>query len=437
MTEVPEYDAKRFMGSVERAVIMDWVGRTRGLEVEEILSAWREPPRGQVFGYAGEAFHALGRFDGVSADMQRVWRFPEIMDEVRYARECVDMCAATTTTVYDLVRCLWNCEGGAYGCSCPTDAGDRITLPDFFDAHPYTQLCFFSQYSQWEWPSTCCCPPLLNAVEVCEPPSLKDQLARFKEMTVYYPSLGEDFGANQVLTPTLDTLLFTCAALDILRKNMDIALWAACLVQSWSPEMAGLDLARRLMSLATPDGNGKLPFTITFVDYSTDPKSPGATAWARESSIKADHRPGVYLPVSGIYLDSSGGTHTSLWANQILDWNKGGGAAFCVAIELAADILHELIHLSGDDYLGGVVPSWPDSSNVPGTRHEDNSEEAVVVPPCWDEARMVASVFMYGMSQRVTCLGKFRCCSRMGDPLLFAYSNFGSLSYAQLRGKCP
>jgi hypothetical protein len=58
---------------------------------------------------------------------------------------------------------------------------------------------------------------------------------------------------------------------------MDIALWAACLVKSWSPEMQGLRLDEGVRYFLTPGEDGHYPLSVSYVSTR---RQDGPTMWA-------------------------------------------------------------------------------------------------------------------------------------------------------------
>jgi hypothetical protein len=90
----------------------------------------------------------------------------------------------------------------------------------------------------------------------------------------------------------------------------------------------------------------------------------------------------------------------------------GGGAnGLCAALALAATILHETLHLCETD-------TNPDC-------------DPAVKLCCWQEQRMITSVFAWAMAQRYDCLSMEPNC-HAGDPAQFA--NSGTNPYSQVWG---
>ncbi|HND31326.1 MAG TPA: hypothetical protein PLA94_15095 [Myxococcota bacterium] len=205
-------------------------------------------------------------------------------------------------------------------------------------------------------------------------------------------------------------------AVALLWRNRDIALWATCLVQGWSPELRGYDLLPCLSTLLSTI-DGRVPWTVTYANVAL----PDATMWAfTYSDIRnnpAIGSVGVIIPIN----------HSN-WNEQKIAWRRGGTGAFCVLVNIASNILHELIHICDgtfpedlaqaprDNHFDG--PST-DSSAVwdhPFTTHDsiwsDTNNDGEAQPEefenytlsCWDEPRMIASIFLWSMSTRYTCI---------------------------------
>lgn len=329
---------------------------------------------------------------------------------------------------------------------CSEEGGPFLELPPFYQLDIATQACFFTEFWVLDWPETDCCPPLLNRSSRCDPPDSHEWFPTLAKVPVH--PYSEEAGANNPATtgggngpgaftfyddgePILaaipswyDHQLFG-ASLHVLMENMDIALWATCLVQAWSPEMVGLDLEDCLRKLLTTDQTGSLPFSVTYVTQ----RGNGATMWAyTERDIKRD--PTVNGGGVGLIIHIA--SHTP-WPSQVEEWRGGGPEAFCVAVQNASNILHEMIHICGDGYTKGNRDHHPpdDKTDVPGTLHDyyvDPQGDAHNYRyTCWDEARMIATIFVWGMSQRYPCLGNNvaapnSCCQNMSDPRYVAYS---------------
>lgn len=64
-----------------------------------------------------------------------------------------------------------------------------------------------------------------------------------------------------------------------------------------------------------------------------------------------------------------------------------------------------------------------DPYNQPGTLHDQDAAGNRVDYPCWDECRMVETMFIWAVSQRFSCLTSSATCANMADPLYFGYSS--------------
>lgn len=240
-------------------------------------------------------------------------------------------------------------------------------------------------------------------------------------------------GETKAMTPTPNDHYLFLAGLTLLIENRDIVFWVACLVQKWSPDIKGLNLAGCLEEFLT------LPFnwTVTYVDKSYI--NEGATMWAfgvdnverypyanDNNPQEANKKYGLIVPI----LQEDDSRQDTSWGIKIDKWKQGGSQAFCAAVQVAAIILHELVHICGDTYRSTTTDAQP------GTRHEEEEDGSAYTYPCWDEARMVETMFIWFMTQRYTCLGNnesvftadkasstiLSCCNQMPDPFYFARS---------------
>jgi hypothetical protein len=93
-----------------------------------------------------------------------------------------------------------------------------------------TQTCFYDTYGLWGWLETCCCPPLLQKTDTCDPPTSNDWAAMVLALP-HHTSYQPDVDIYKVLIqqPTYDDYILLGAALSILVQNRDIAL---CLTTS-------------------------------------------------------------------------------------------------------------------------------------------------------------------------------------------------------------
>jgi hypothetical protein len=278
------------------------------------------------------------------------------------------------------------------------------------------------------------------------------------------------------------------AALAILEKNLDLALWAACLVQNWSPELQGLNLASQIRSMMTPREDGRFPFSITYVERATN----GATMTAIEPYLKSSTdseiaRFGIVLMIgkynywqstiidpdnenasikisdmnenshphlrtqdlglkrADLGNDDAFETYTNIdikkSPHQIRkeNWMKGGVDALCAATALSSEILHEFVHIFGDHYDSGIKDMHPESYNdnneldkdYSGALHDNVTSEAFT---CWDEARMIGTMYIWAVNQRYPCITNANCCDQMQENTYFAYSE---PTQKQIMSDCP
>jgi hypothetical protein len=109
-------------------------------------------------------------------------------------------------------------------------------------------------------------------------------------------------------------------------------------------------------------------------------------------------------------------------------WMNGGVDARCAATALSSEILHEFVHIFGDNYVSGITDKHPELSNSEGEEDFDYSgakHDDIVSNngfTCWDEARMIGTMYIWAMSQRYPCITIADCCDQMQDNLHFAYS---------------
>ena len=183
----------------------------------------------------------------------------------------------------------------------------------------------------------------------------------------------------------------------------------------------------RISAGVTPNGNGMLPWHVTYVTHAnTYPKNEdsdpelehGATAWAFTFVRPAgDGSLGVILPIA----------HKT-WKEQRDLWATGGPAGLCAAVTYAGIILHELVHVVADswdiDLNPGYRSPWSGTNDY-GAIHESGDDIGDNV--CWDEARMTYIMFIWAMAQRYPCLqAAGGACTRYTDELWrFAHSRSG------------
>ena len=321
------------------------------------------------------------------------------------------------------------------GCGDCESLSPHISAPSFRDVHPATQSCFEAEFNLKDWPeSDCCCLPALVQDDGCELPSLDSWIEVLVETQVlnadgtYRSRPADDLGADEWVNPSSADLEFFFSAMVLLRENIDTVSWAACQVEQWSMEIAGLGLPSRIESLIGWRGGSKL--AVAFVGLSKSHK--GATGWAKVDGQAQSQ---------GFPLTMIVPTNNSTLIGMRDRFRAGGPEGLCALVQMAQIILHEIVHVVGDRYdVGkwkGYGPVWADyldydndGYGFAGTRHDDNAELDGVSAEeagfgkytCFDECRMVASMFVWGVHQRRTCLSSARDCDFMKDPNIFANS---------------
>lgn len=136
--------------------------------------------------------------------------------------------------------------------------------------------------------------------------------------------------------------------------------------------------------------------------------------WAFTYIDRGNHKSiGIVVPVEG-----------STWIKRIQQWSRGGTEAFCAAVHVASEMLHEMIHIVGDGFNSEVVgaddSSYPtdgvhgseptDNINEIGAYHEtyfdsNTNTNSSYDFPCWDEARMAGTMFLMGHEQAIHLFG--------------------------------
>ena len=308
----------------------------------------------------------------------------------------------------------------------------HFQLPEFHEIDLATQLCFAMESGTFEWPRTACCPPLLRTTASCEPPSMGEYISAAFQVEEHPLDVSRDQVAEYIAPATNialgDRQLFG-SAISILMKNKDIALWATCLVQSWSKDLKGYKISDALLRMFTLSNN-RYPFTITYVE--SDNEGTGMFAFSINKILKdmmSDLDPTRYTP--GLINDGQIGIVITInnegWKAMVENWEKGGASALCASSKAASSILHELIHALGDHYDSGVLDNYDNLlvemgfEHSTGTLHDDNQEP----PPqmaCWDEARMISSIFKWSIAKRYPCIKNTDCCSNFDNNIFFAYS---------------
>lgn len=310
-------------------------------------------------------------------------------------------------------------EGGVGRPFTPTIGGKgsvaRIQLPDFDQVSLATQMCFAEKYRETGWPETGILAPAVKERTDCEPPSDSQIAAAIGAVGPkgYDWDLSVRIGSTDTVSrtgghnviPTFGDVRLFGSIIALLQENLDLALWAVGLVQNWSPEMEGLDLVRLLRWMLTPDYAGDLPFGVTYVDsaYTDGLPTANATGWAFTCARPTvDGDVGVILPVRREDQD---------WMEHWLPMmEEGGGKALCATAAASSVVLHEFIHILGDhwNHLEGKYTTNPSSweeggADLLGSDHEeddDPSDPKYIRYPCWDECRMVASLWTWALSQR-------------------------------------
>lgn len=298
--------------------------------------------------------------------------------------------------------------------------GATIPLPSFQDVDIVTQICFALEYGDTGWPDTDCCPPALNLTVTCDPPTLAECLT----MSLRVPE--HDFDSTVDVTATspaqYDRQIFG-AGMAVLIENIDIARWAICLAQSWSSEVpavalpSGLSLLDRINEILTVGSDGSFPMNVTYVTDSAD----GANMWAYCDWQVPSDGVGVIISISDQW-----------WIDRVVRWRHGGDSAFCAATQIAATILHELVHIAGDVAYDKCQLEQPTTLHEPTPSPRQTCPDTVLYP-CWDEARMVETIFIWAMAKRFPCLGATPEGTCMPEDRFFAYS---APTQDQLLGTC-
>jgi len=294
-----------------------------------------------------------------------------------------------------------------------------VKLPPFREIDPPTALCFYIEFGVWGWPKTPCSPPAVRRDPSCPLPTeraITAALHRFpnhgnkyaRDKSKFFDSDGKIVTRAQA--PTWQDLRLFGSAAAFLLDNADLALWATCLVGNWSSEMRNLSLKEDVRDAL----NGTFPIHVTFVDK---PKgNPNATAWAftkrEDEDTSSDSTQGWIIPI-GVqsWLDRLepflAGTEAS---GVMAEYSRVRDIAFCEVAQFAGVLLHELIHIMADHWTHedanytSAYPSIYAGLDEVGARHEDAIPE-----PCWDEARMVVTIWQYALSQRYPCITVGNC----------------------------
>ena len=314
-----------------------------------------------------------------------------------------------------------------------------------------TLACFELYHGVSEWPDTDCTAPYRRLGRPCEPPSEAEvtaalhlfpnhgnKYARDPRKFLRVPDTG--FGGYPGTTPrgtrvlpvdpSPDDLRLFGSAVAVLLANRDIAEWAACLVEAWSPETRGLPMAGMVEAAL----DGTWPLHVSFVDRSIS--NPSSTAWAftqREGASAMDGTLGIILPIRHPTWEAAREERQRRY--PLLHEDNPGAVGLCAATTYAGVILHEIIHIIGDHYTheaagytsryGALLRTSNYGADthaeldLEGTLHEDMAQ------PCWDEARMVATIFYNGMGQRYPCLQHAERCREYFEAWRFGHSARG------------
>ena len=145
----------------------------------------------------------------------------------------------------------------------------HFQLPDFNSIDLATQLCFALEFGIWDWPAEDCCPPLIRATDNCNPPTVWES-ALWSYVDEHVLDKERDHIYDSDITPAVGISLYdrqlSGAAISLLLDNIDIVLWATCLIQSWSSDLSGYKISDALSHLLTRSNTtNKLQFSITYI----------------------------------------------------------------------------------------------------------------------------------------------------------------------------
>lgn len=223
----------------------------------------------------------------------------------------------------------------------------RLGPPPFKGLNIYTQLCFAKIYGQAEWPAHTCQGPRINPTDSCDltPSAYASEIIGCMNNHGNSLDRGGEYDREGVrIEPTSQDKAYWNSAFGLLLDNFDLARWALCLVQAWSPEIKGLGLEEQVVELITPDHQGTIPLSVTFLkgepgEGETLPDGTEeygeATAWAfTYAKPSSCGQVGVIQAIR----------HTQ-WLGRLSSFERGGQAALCAATLLAAMILHEMVQL--------------------------------------------------------------------------------------------
>lgn len=225
---------------------------------------------------------------------------------------------------------------------------------------------------------------------------------------------------------------FVLSAVAVLLDNADLALWAACRAVAWAPEgedsgpyqsrFPSVDLGGSLLECLERFLTGINPWSVYLISGFGPYDDPscdvtGATGMATEAfratgGLGPDGRPGVVLPLDQQHLI------------KLLDTYVHGRCeeALCALVDLAGNILHELVHNCERDTNPDCTP-------------EDVAPEFC----CWQEQRMIGSMWEWAMAQRYPSLASTDGC-HAGNICRFANSGWMGLQLVSTPGDdevCP
>lgn len=164
--------------------------------------------------------------------------------------------------------------------------------------------------------------------------------------------------------------------------DQDLVEWVACLSAEWSPFDSSSDLEGCIRDFLD-QGTMSVYLVAGFKVYDTVCGMGGPTGVATggfPNGVGPDNRAGPVIPIRMPY-----------WQDRLSVFLTGSDSeALCVVLNLATVLLHEMFHLCEAD-----------------TNPDCNPD---VTECCWQEQRMAASIFAWGMARRYTCLQGLADC---------------------------
>jgi hypothetical protein len=333
--------------------------------------------------------------------------------------------------------------------ACSDEKAISIGLPPFSKLFRRTRRCFEQAgYSDSRWPGDDCCTVPRRQTTSCDLPSsvlvewAKLQVPNYDNYYAWDPRLrknkkgegGGYLGRSYPHDPSDEDLNLFYSAVAFLWENWDVAIWATCLVSGWAPETLSRQIPSRLQLLkGLSYGTYQGGMHVTFVDRARDDRGNlgGATAWAftyLTGGSAEDGSVGLIIPAR----------HPD-WEKRLREMACGGADALCTVAQLSGTLLHEMIHIVGpeftnrpgtgvathhlnecavDDVLGFAAGVGGFDRSIRGPASEEVCERW----PCWDECRMITSIYRYALSQRYACLEGAKMCGNMNDPQYVAIS---------------